>query len=337
MCSSRRLLVDPKVDADAFVDGLVEILRAARHHVLLPATDAALLAVSARRDRVERYVDLKLPAHEVVLAATEKTALHEAAGNAGLAAPDTVVCHSHEEGRSAAQRLGMPLIVKPRRTASECGRGIRQRESVFVSDESALEAAVGESGMPYLLQRPISGDVMSVGGMRTPDDGLLGFSVSRYLRTWPPRAGNAAFARTIEPPPGLRERVARLVAHLGWYGVFELEVLASGPEELYAIDLNPRIWGSIAHASRAGAPMAVLFCDWVLGKRPAPVTARPGVLYRWEDADARNAALALQRRQVTEAWRILRPRRKVTHAYFRWDDPGPFLARAILLATGRSW
>jgi hypothetical protein len=83
--------------------------------------------------------------------------------------------------------------------------------------------------------------------------------------------------------------------------------------------------------------MAVVFCDWVLGKRRTPVTARAGVLYRWEDADARNALVALRNRHLADVWHILRPRRKVTHAYFRWDDPGPFFARAILLASGRTY
>jgi predicted ATP-grasp superfamily ATP-dependent carboligase len=337
LCSARHVIVDPKVDADGFVASLVRIVHAIPHRVLMPATDAALLAVSARRDSLEEYVGLHLPPHDVVLAATDKIALQEAAGVAGLAVPDTVICHSREDGVGAARRLGLPLIAKPRRTATEAGRDIRQRESVFIADESALHALVDDFGTPYLLQRPISGHVVSVAGMRTSEGAMLGFSMSRYVRTWPPRAGNAAFAVTIEPPAGLRERVERLVARLRWHGVFELEMLASGTGDHYAIDFNPRIWGSIAHASRAGAPMAVLFCDWVLGKAPPPVTARPGVLYRWEDADARNAVLALRQRRIADTWQILRPRRKVTHAYFRWDDPGPLLARAILIGSGRSY
>jgi predicted ATP-grasp superfamily ATP-dependent carboligase len=336
LCSARHVLIDPKVDAEAFVEGLVRIVRTTRHEVLLPATDAALLAVSARRERLGQYVGLKLPPHDVVLAATDKIALHEAAGVAGMAAPDTVICRSHQDGSEAARQLGLPLIVKPGRTASESGRGIRQRGSVLVGDRSTFNAVVGELGTPYLVQRPIEGHVMSIGGVRTPEGEMLAFSTSRYERTWPPRAGNAAFATTVDPPAGLRERVEALLAHLGWHGLFELEVLADAAH-LHALDLNPRIWGSIVHAGRAGAPMAVIFCDWALGKRPAPVTARPGVLYRWEDADARNAALALRDRQVTAAWRILRPRRNVAHAYFRWDDPGPLVARAILLATGRTY
>jgi predicted ATP-grasp superfamily ATP-dependent carboligase len=337
LCSARHVLIDPKVDAEEFVEGLVRIVRATPHDVILLATDAALLAVSARRARVEQYVELRLPPHEVVLAATNKIALHEAASVAGLAAPHTVICHDRTEGSRAAHDLGFPVVVKPRRTASEAGRGIRQRGSMFAADASGLEAALAGLETPFLLQRQLDGHVMSIGGVWTPDDGMLAFSASWYERTWPPRAGNAAFAKTVDPPAGLRARVEQVVAHLGWHGLFELEVLASGDGSFHAIDLNPRIWGSIAHPGRAGAPMAVVFCDWALGKRRTPVTARAGVLYRWEDADARNAAVALRHRHLTDAWHILRPRRKVTHAYFRWDDPGPFFARAILLASGRTY
>src|SRR4051794_41421195 len=52
-CDDRHVLVDAKEDADAFVDGLAEIVKREPHSVLLPGADAALLAISERRDRLE--------------------------------------------------------------------------------------------------------------------------------------------------------------------------------------------------------------------------------------------------------------------------------------------
>jgi predicted ATP-grasp superfamily ATP-dependent carboligase len=164
---------------------------------------------------------------------------------------------------------------------------------------------------------------------------VVAFALSRYLRTWPQRAGNVAFAETIEPPDGLRDRVGRLLAELGWYGIFELELMRSAGGAFHAIDLNPRLYGSLAHATRAGAPLAVVFCDWVLGRGARRVTARPGVRYRWEDADARHAIASLRARRFGDALEVLRPHRDVAHAHFRLDDPGPLAARALLLARGR--
>jgi predicted ATP-grasp superfamily ATP-dependent carboligase len=334
-CSARYVLPDAKADADGFVDGLAGIVRQTPYAVLLPATDAALLAVSSRRDRLEPHVRLGLPSHEAVQAATDKIALDAAARAAGLETPDTIVCHSRSDGAAAARRLGLPLVIKPRRTAFEDGGAVRQRGSAMIADEAALERALDDFGTPFLLQRAIPGDVYSVAGVTTPEDGVVAFAMSRYLRTWPQRAGNVAFAETVEPPAGLREQVGRLLGELSWHGIFELELMRSDDGAFHAIDLNPRLYGSLAHATRAGAPLAVVFCDWALGKQVRRAEARPGVRYRWEDADARHAIASLRERRFGDALAALRPHRDVAHAHFRLDDPGPLAARALLLARGR--
>ncbi len=138
------MLVDAKDDADAFVDGLVEIVRAEPHAVLLPGADAALLAISERRERLEPYVRLGMPDPEAVSAATDKIRLVDAANAAGLPSPETAVCHTHEDGVRAARELGLPLVLKPRCTAFERDGAIRQRGSMWIGDERALEASIDE-------------------------------------------------------------------------------------------------------------------------------------------------------------------------------------------------
>jgi len=333
-CDRRHVLLDAKQDADAFVDGLVEIVRREPHAVLLPGADAALLAISERRERLEPHVRLGMPSAQSVKAATDKVRLVDAANASGLPSPETAVCHSHEEGLRAARELGLPLVIKPRCTSFEKDGAIRQRASLWVGDAAALEASIGEFGSPYLLQRIVPGEVYSVAGVLTPDE-MIGFSAARYVRTWPPEAGNVAFAETVEPPAGMRDKVTALLRGLDWTGIFELELIHSADGEFYAIDLNPRLYGSLALASRAGAPLAAIFCDWLLGRAGPPVTARPGVRYRWEDADLRHAVARFRTRRYRDAAAALRPRRDVAHAYFRINDPGPMLARLLLLGGHR--
>jgi predicted ATP-grasp superfamily ATP-dependent carboligase len=333
-CDDRHVLVDAKQDAEAFVDGLVEIVKRVPHSVLLPGADAALLAISERRERLEPYVRLGMPGADVVQAATDKIKLVDAAEAAGLPSPETAVCHTHAEGLEAARRIGLPVVLKPRCTAFEQDGVIKQRGSVYIADEGALEEAVDGFGSPYLIQRVEEGQVYSVAGVMS-DAGMVGFAVARYVRTWPPEAGNVAFAETVEPPEGMRDQVATLIRELGWTGIFELELIRSPDGRFFSIDLNPRLYGSLALASRAGAPLAVLFCECLLGRSPAPVTARPGVRYRWEDADLRYALTRFRNRRYRDALAALRPRRDVAHAYFRLIDPGPMLARALLLSGRR--
>jgi predicted ATP-grasp superfamily ATP-dependent carboligase len=329
-CDRRFVLVDPKKDADAFVEGLVGIVSREPHAVLLPATDAALLAVSARRERLEPLVRLGLPPHGVVDASTDKIRLDEAARVAGVDAPDTAVCETRADGERAAARIGYPLVIKPRRTAFEAEGGVRQRGSALIASPADLGAQLEGFGTPYLIQRAEPGEVWSAAGVRV-GEGVVAFAVARYLRTYPPEAGNVAFAETVEPPDGLRRRVDALMAELGWLGIFELELIRDGDGRFRAIDMNPRLYGSLALASRAGAPLARLFCDWVLGRPVASVTARAGVRYRWEDADLKHAILQLRRRRFRAAAEALRPRCRVTHAHFRLADPAPLAARAIVL------
>jgi carbamoylphosphate synthase large subunit len=48
--------------------------------------------------------------------------------------------------------------------------------------------------------------------------------------------------------------VSELVGHLGWQGISELELLERRDRELLPIDFNPRVYGSLALANKAGAP-----------------------------------------------------------------------------------
>jgi predicted ATP-grasp superfamily ATP-dependent carboligase len=333
-CTARHMLPDARSAPDAFVEGLVEILRATPHDVLLPGNEAALLVISSRRAQLEPYVALGLPPHEVVMAATDKVALDGASHRAGLGVPDTAVCETREEGLEVAGRLGLPLILKPRRTVFEADGSMHHRGGRFIGSLDELEQALPAFGRPYLLQPVVEGTVLSAAGVLT-DDGLLSFSLARYLRTWPPEAGNAAFAETITVSDDLRDRIRALLDALGWRGLFELELLHTQEGENLAIDLNPRLYGSLALANRAGAPHAAIFAGALLGRQTAPVTARPGVLYRWEDSELRNAVWAARHGRWRAAAAIVRPRRDVAHAHLHLSDPGPLAARLLRLA--RQW
>lgn len=333
-CTTRHVVPDARTSPDAFVDGLARIVAETPHDVLLPGNEAALLAVSSRRAALEGRVDIGLPPHDVVMAATDKVALDEASKEAGLGVPDTAICETREDGLEVARRLGLPLILKPRRTVFEADGAFQHRGGRFVGSEEELEEALPGFGRPYLLQPVVQGTVLSAAGV-LDEDGFRSFSMARYLRTWPPEAGNAAFAETIPVEPDLRDRIRALLETLHWRGIFELELLHTDAGEDVAIDLNPRLYGSLALANRAGAPHAAVFVDQLLGRSGPPLTARPGVLYRWEDSELRHALLAARHGDWRRAAAIVRPHRDVAHAHLQLADPAPMLARAVRLA--RQW
>jgi predicted ATP-grasp superfamily ATP-dependent carboligase len=329
-CSSRRLLPDPAVHLDDFLTNLVALIRADRHEVLLPGTDATLYAISRYRDRLEPYVRLGLPDHEVVMHALDREWVGRQAVAAGLGPPEGVVCRRVEEALDAARQFGFPVVVKPVNTVVELDGRLARHASRLVSDERTLRDAQGQLGS-CIVQRQEVGHVVSFAGVAVNGE-VLASVVARYRRTWPPEAGNACFSETIAAPSSLVERVETLIDGIGWSGVFELELIERFDGTIEVIDFNPRVYGSLSLALAAGVPLPAIWCKCLLGERPLVARARVGARYRWEDGDLRHALWRLHHGGAREALAVLSPQVDVTNAYFRSLDPAPMIARGMQVA-----
>ncbi len=158
---------------------------------------------------------------------------------------------------------------------------------------------------------------------------------SRDLRTWPADAGSLSFAPTEKAPPDLVERVGALIGSLGWQGIFHLEMIEGDGGRFAAIDFNPRLYGCIALATAAGAAIPAVWCRWLLEGSSEARTARPGIYYRWEEAEVRNLLLRLRSRRLRDALAVIRPRRPLTRAYLRWSDPLPALVMLARMVKSR--
>ena len=331
-CAARFRLPDPRRDRAAFVEGLERVLSNDSYAVVLPGNDASLLAISEQRERLAGLTLLGLPAVEDVRRSVDKVLLLEQAETAGLPAPRSVVCSSEADGRAAAAELGYPVAVKPARSFIESSEGLRQRTASIVESEEALARAAPDVGVPFIVQeyeaRP---DLVSCAGVMA-DGRLLAFVVVRYSRTWPPGVGSASFAETVTPPIGLRDKVTELVRGLGWQGIFELELFGRGERDFAAIDFNSRVFGWLTLAIGAGANLPAVWCDWLLGRDPSPVTARPGVRYRWDEGEVRHLLWQLRRGRVRAAATVALPRKSVVHSHFRLADPAPLAARPVYFA-----
>lgn len=328
-CTERLRMTDPGQDVDRFLADLEGTLRDGAYDVLLPGSDRALLAIASAGDRLSGIVRHGLPSHEHVRAALSRERLAQAAAEAGLVGLASIRCDSPEAARAAARELGYPVVVKAPDAVTADGSAIAPVVPTrWVRDERELALIAAPLQRSFLVQPATHGEVISFGGVMAGGR-LLGVGVARYLRTWRPEAGNAAFAESMTAPDDLVARVARLVAALEWEGIFELELIRTAQGTFVPIDFNPRVYGSMSLAAAAGAPLAPIWCDWLLRRDPAPVVARQGRRYRWEDGEAAYLGAQLRARDLPAALRVLRPRRRVTHAQLQLADPLPFAARAL--------
>jgi predicted ATP-grasp superfamily ATP-dependent carboligase len=329
--SQRLLLPDAREDQLGFVDRLVKTLERRHHDVLLPGTEASMLAASAGRERLERLTRMGLPPHEVVERSLDKFALMGVAAMNGIASPKATLSRDRTELDAAVPDFGFPFVLKPQRSLVLKGDVLHHCGSVLVRDERELERQLSRFGFPVIVQQAERGaPVYSFAGVYAGGR-LLAVAFARYFRTWPAEAGSASYAETRSPDPALTEQVASLIHKIGWEGIFELELLQLEDGRFAVIDFNPRVYGSLSLALKAGANLPAIWCDWVRSGEAVNgvVMARPGLRYRFEDAELRNFVSLVARARFGGALGLVRPRREVAHAYFSWGDPGPLVAHAI--------
>jgi predicted ATP-grasp superfamily ATP-dependent carboligase len=331
--TSRRVIADPNISIAAFIGDLERLARAQHYDLLLPGTDASLLALSRNRERLEPYVRLGMPGPEAVERALNRIDVSRAAGAVGLDPPEEFVCESTADALAAAESIGYPVLVKPIEVVIERDGAMQRAGAALVRDAGELETAAG--ARRCMVQRIIEGEVVSFSGV-AGQDRLLGYAMAEYDRIWPVGAGNACFCHSVKPSAELVASVERFMRELGWRGIFQLELIAEPGGRLRTIDFNPRPYGSLGLAVAAGAPLPQIWVDEILGIESERAVARPGVGYRWEDADLRHALWQLRNGDRRSAMSAVQPRRGVSHAYLSARDPLPALVRAgeLLLRAG---
>jgi predicted ATP-grasp superfamily ATP-dependent carboligase len=322
---------DPDRAPEQYVESLAAIAHDAHCDVLLAGGERSLVLLS--RERARFGARLGLPSHDAVERSVDRVVLLDSTARVGLAPPPSRLCTTRSDLERAVEELRLPLVLKPGRSVLPFGAGLRQWPIVVVRTRSSLEDAWRDMSKPCIAQSfEDDAERLSCAGLMT-ETGLCGFLLVRFIRTWPPGAGAVSFGETIPVPTTLPGRVEALLRDLGWRGIFELELLDLGEDRLAAIDLNPRVFGWLELAVAAGVDLPRLWIDWVSGEVVEPPRVRPGIRYRWEDAEFAQVAWQLRHGNLRAVAGIVRPRRRAVHAHFRLRDPGPLAGRVLDVAS----
>ena len=295
----------PPVTDPGFADAVRTELDRGSYLTFLAASDAALLALGAD---VGHIVD--------------KKELAKAAEAAGLTPAPGRVFTSVDDLWARAHELDFPVVVKP----VQPGQTVRRLQS------SEDLQRVERTGGPVIVQPYLTEQLRAVAGV-LHDGHLVAAVHQKYHRTWPPDCGGACAAETTEPDLEVERRLVRLLQ--GFEGVFQAQFAGS-----YLLDVNPRVYGSLPLAVKAGANLPALVCDIAAGKeRAGVVRARPGVFFRWLEGDLRNVLLGVRRGALRprEAAGLLKPRPGSAHGPESLSDPKPMLARLAYAATASRW
>lgn len=317
---------DPEQAPDDFVDSVARAAEQFETEAILPASEASLLALARRRRSLPAR--LGSPAAEAVELATDKARVLALAAACDLPGPPSTVAPPAVLAERAAS-FRYPAIVKPHRSRLEISdhRLAHYDARRIQSPEQLCEALAGLPPNDWIVQPYLDGKLCAVGGVAW--DGRLVSAVHQVShRIWPRDAGYSSFAETVPPDSRLESRLAKLLAAIGWSGIFQAQMICAADGGRTLIDFNPRAYGSLALALRAGANLPALWAGLVLGRMPAPVSYRAGVRYRLEHNDVRAIVALLRDGRVISGLSALRPRPRTAHGIFSLRDPGPVLVSA---------
>jgi predicted ATP-grasp superfamily ATP-dependent carboligase len=269
------VVVAPPVahSAQGFVEAVAELCTAERN-VLIPGTEVDLVALVEGQHLLPPSV-LGLPCPDTLHRVTDKLALTASATSAGFSAPPTSVVRAGAFETDTA----FPYIVKPLHTVIRKGDTLASLSAVAIESPRQLVKFKRQLGATEAVVQPLLGGRLNALAGVMWQGRLLAPMQQVALSVFPKPCGGSAVARTVPVDPTVCERAERLMNELGCEGIVQLQWLEDD-EKQYVIDLNPRVYGSLALANAAGSELAVVWTKLLLGQELDAAPAPRDVLYR---------------------------------------------------------
>lgn len=324
-CAGRILYPHPEDGLDRFLDALEDHLKTKRYDVLLPMSDHITIPVVSARERLERYVRMVVPEPTSLERSRDKLKTLAIARRLGIGIPPTQLVRGPEDLAGAADRTGLPCVLKPRRGAAGIGvQFIDSHEELAAAWERGLiqENLVYET-RTRLLQGFLRGEVHDVCALFCRGKPRAALTQKR-VRMLPPRGGIAVLAETTDEPE-LRELAIDLLTAMRWHGPAQVEFRVDerdGQPKL--MEVNGRFWATLELSILAGIDFPALACRMAVDGDVEPLFHYGvGQRFRWP------VPFAFQRGRSSHLrWSLLRPALRMG-SNLSITDPLPHLMEAL--------
>jgi predicted ATP-grasp superfamily ATP-dependent carboligase len=332
-------------DPQSFIEHLSLLVRRSNIDVVIPMTDASMLAALEGADQLAPAI---IPVAEIepYRAVSDKEGVLKVAPRFGIAVPAQRTLTLDHARAIDEFEISYPIVVKPARSVGEHG-GRRSHFCVsYARNATELTSVVRSAdpaAFPLLLQQRVVGPGVGVFLLLWDGETIAAFS-HRRLREKPPSGGVSVYRESIAADPDLVARSRALLEHFGWRGVAMIEYKIDERTGIpYLMEINGRFWGSLQLAVDAGVDFPNLLLSVAVdGERPSTPEYRVGVRSRWWWGDVDQLITRLRRsaRALTlpenspTRWQAVREFLRVgdsadRNEILQLDDPWPFVRETI--------
>jgi predicted ATP-grasp superfamily ATP-dependent carboligase len=344
---------NPNTDFDEFQQWLMRLVARSKPTMIIPTTNAMLFHTMELDDRLRENAILPMSRKDITLKLLDKNYVRELANNLGIDTPrSTLLTGKSPRSVSLNESLHsfpFPAVIKPQLSTFKMDGELYNCKANFVDSkedvlkEFELSPPNGLKGALCLLQERIQGTSVVVCALAAQGELLTHFTYERLLEK-PPSGGSTVLAESIATDSKLIAQVRELLNSLSWTGVVAIEFIRTpAPESKhYLINIIPRFWDSMSHATACGRDfpallysLASISTSEALDQFKQSTKALPeyvvGKRYRWLVGTIDHALLrvfderlpAMKSIFLQNSLRLLQSKGTVNDTW-QWGDSRPF-------------
>jgi predicted ATP-grasp superfamily ATP-dependent carboligase len=322
--------------------GTLDALEAARRRfdlrgwVLYPTRDETVAVLAQHRAELAQHFRVPTPSWDCIEQAWDKRRTHRIADQLSIAAPRTWCPRT--EADLAEIDTTVPLVVKPAirehffyetRVKGWIVRGRGELVDAFRRGSSIVGA-----DDELLVQELIPGDgacQRSFCAFFKDGAAVASMTVTRHRQHPSDLGRSSTFVETVDAP-ALTEPSVRFLAHVGYYGLVEIEYKLDPRDGAFKLlDVNARTWGYHSVGSAAGIDFPYLLFRDQVGEPITCGPAREGVRWVRLATDVPNAIRDLRRGRLDLREYLSSLRGVEVESVFSRRDPLPGLYELGLL------
>lgn len=282
-CSRRLEYPVSTSEAEAFVESVLEFVRAEAIDLVIPITDWTLGPLSVHRERFAAVSRVAMPSQEALEFASDKYRTIKLAESIGIGVPKTLLVDSSSD-LSLLQRSPFPVVVKDRFSVRWTAGKAVFGSVAYAYSAQELEGKVVDrvrAAGDVLVQEFASGVGLGFSCFMIAGKAFLPFQWQR-IREVDPRGSASSARKSIPLDSSLVSLSVKLIGEIGFEGIAMVEYKKTADGRLILMEINGRPWGSIGLPMASGIDYPRHLIDWSLQGKfpPQEISYRTNVMCR---------------------------------------------------------
>lgn len=252
----------------AFEAWLREQDRLRNYTLIVPATEASLLGLRQLDENDPLRRKAVIPGDKALEIALDKEKTWRLAHQLGVPTPGGILLSTLAE---IGHAQNFPVVLKPTRSKVMVDGALRTLAVAVVKNESERQEQLRRwlPVTPVQQQEYVFGSGIGIEFLFNRGKKIWHFAHER-VHEYPLTGGASSYRRSIHPPQAMLHNAEKLLTSLNWHGVAMVEFKMNANGQYWLMEINPRLWGSLALSIDSGVDFPLGLLQIAGGDEPAP-------------------------------------------------------------------